>query len=430
MEISLLHTGKYEGGWWLPGKQENAIQGTLEIMEDGEMYFQTLHNFNQSSLLFGENGYNELHGLVKSESDNHDYHVLVFDLIQVHRTSGKLSRTRFFVHKALIGESKFAISSNYNKLMVSSKVFSRWVEGTGIKIEEREIPRIVTYKQPEPIDLFSNKDITGYIFFRCNHAYGPSRTVKIVEQPFLNLELSESENLKGILQQLVCTERFLMVLWEQYHVFTDINLENELKGRFKLLASKHMSKSLEVSHFNFSAFRNSGAKYYFNWLKIYEQFNLAIRTFFFAFADYKVDIHSRFLNYVFALEQLHRKGFRATEPLSKKDKAMYEKAMQIKQGDLKSWLEKVLNKERDIRLTTRLKELHEFAEIKDPEKISNEEITRIKNMRSYLVHLDEKHKKTSFTSREVYEINQKMERLFFRVLKKSMVEEKPWPAFS
>ena len=429
MEVSLTHTGKYEGGWWLPGKQENVIQGTLEIMEDGEMYFQTLHHFNQSSLLFGENGYNELHGLVKSESDNHDYHVLLFDLIQVHRISGKLSRTRFFVDKVLIGESKFAISSNYNKLMVSSKVFSRWVEGTGIKIEEREIPRKVTYKQPEPIDLFSNKEITGYIFFRCNHAYGPSRTVKIVEQPFLNLELHKSENLKEILQLLACIERFLMVLWEQYHVFTNINLENDLKGRFKLLASKHISKSYYVSHFDFFKFENFVEKYYFNWLKIYEQFNLAIRTFFFAFADFKIDIHSRFLNYVFALEQLHRKGFRATEPLSRRDKKMFEKAMQIQQGDLKSWLERVLNNERTINLITRLQELCEFSELKESEKISNDELIRINNMRHYLVHLDEERKKTAFTAREVYEINQKLESLFFAVLKKNMVDEKPWPAF-
>jgi|LSQX01.3.fsa_nt_gb hypothetical protein len=418
------YTGRFEGQWWLPGKEENAIQGTLDVLDDGEIFFQTMHQFDRSNPLFGVAEYNELHGLVKSEVDNRDYFVLLFDLLQVHKTTSRLSRTRFFVHKALIGGSDCNISVNYNELILSSEVFSDWVKGTGLKIEENgnsnKLFPTVSYTKPEPIDLFFHNGITAGILFWWHHSCGPGRTIKIAERPVLKLKLDEPENIENILALMACVNRFLMVLFEQYHIFNFIEVNADLKGRYRLLGSRYIQKTTDRITFDFDEFVTSGAQYYINWIEIYEKFNLAIRTFFFAFADYKIDIHSRFLNYVFALEQLHRMGFRDNEPLSKTNKKMYERAMQIKEGDLKSWLEKVLSKNRDIHLKTRLKELCEFAELKEAKRISPEEITRIIKNRQYLVHLDEKDKKEVFSVNEVYHINHKLESLFFQVLKKNM----------
>jgi hypothetical protein len=431
MGITDSYIGKYEGNWWLPGQEENAIQGSLDIRDGEEMYFQALYQFDKSKALFSVDEHIELHGLVKSEVDNNDYHVLIFDLIKVEWTVEKLSRIRYFVHKALIGRSDLLISTSYIGLKLSSDTFSMWVKGTGINIEKEDnintgFPAI-TYKQPEPVDLFSEKDIKGSISFRCNRSYGNRRILKIVERPFLSLILNKPENLDGILALLANIEKFFMILWEQYHTFNFIDLNNDLRGTYRLLGSRFKQKSKDVAHFDYNDFRKSGDKYYQNWIRIYKNFDLSINTFFFAFAYYKVDIHSRFLNYLFALEQFHRRGFRDAEPLSKTDKKMYEKAMQIEQGDLKSWLEKVLNKERDIRIISRLQELCDFAELRERNQFSQDELIRIKNTRHYLVHLDEKHKKNVFSPREIDQINQKLESLFFGILKKNIIEEKPWP---
>lgn len=428
------YTGKFEGQWWLPGKEENAIQGTLDVLDDGEIFFQTLHQFDRTNPLFAVDEYNELHGLVKSEVDNHDYNVILFDLIQVQKTTRKLSRTRFLVHKALIGSSDGNISVNYNELILSSEVFSDWVKGTGIKIKENGNSNKVfpsfTYIQPKLIDLFFHEGLTASILFWCNHSYGPRRTIKIAERPILKLKLDEPENIENILALMSCVNKFLMALFEQYHIFNFIEVNSDLKCRYRLLGSRYIKKTTDRITLDFDDFVIYGANYYLKWIEIYKRFNLAIRTFFFAFADYKIDIHSKFLNYVFALEQLHRRGFCDNEPLSKTNKKMYEKAMEIKEGDLKSWLEKVLSKNRDIHLKTRLKELCEFAKLKEAKEISPEEITRIIKTRQYLVHLDEKDKKEVFSVNEVYQINQKLESLFFQVLKKNMIDEKPWPALA
>lgn len=435
MNENTSYAGKYLGEWWIPEQEEDKLQGTLEIKADGESYIEFLGQFNSNTPIFRFENFSHLHGIAISVADNKCYSVFLFNFHPVNKISSRLIKHKYLALKVLIGKSSAPLSANYTELMLGSEIFGKWRKETGIGEKVRFEDEIIkdtsfTYRQPEPIDLFSNKNSDGYIFFRCSHSFRSKRRLKLVEQPFLNLRLHHPMEFIDLFKVCSSIERFFMVIWEQYHVFTDIYVRNENKSEYRLIGSRHVQFADDVFGFDYNDFKKNSERYYNNWIKVYEEFNLAIRTFFFAFADYKVDIYSRFLNYVFALEQLHRKGFRATEPLSKKDKKMYDMAMKIKQGDLKSWLASVLNKERDIPLTTRLKELCEFAELKEPKKISNEEITRIKNMRHYLVHLDEKHKKTAFTGREVCEINQKLESLFFTVLKKNMVEEKPWPSLS
>ena len=434
MNNNTSYAGKYLGEWWIPEQKEDKLQGTLEIKADGESYIEFLGQFNSDTPFFRFENFSQLHGIAISEGDNKCYSVFLFNFYPVNKTASRLIKHKYLAQKVLIGKSSAPLSANYTELMLGSEIFGKWIKETGIgekvRFEDDKIKDTsFTYRQQEPIDLFSNKNSDGYIFFRWSHSFRSKRELKLVEQPFLNLRLHQPMEFNDLFKVSSRIERFFMILWEQYHVFTDIDVRNENNSEYRLIGSRHVQFADDVFGFDYNDFKMNSERYYNNWIKVYEEFNLAIRTFFFAFADFKIDIHSRFLNYVFALEQLHRKGFRATEPLSRRDKKMFEKAMQIQQGDLKSWLERVLNNERTINLITRLQELCEFSELKESEKISNDELIRINNMRHYLVHLDEERKKTAFTAREVYEINQKLESLFFTVLKKNMVDEKPWPAF-
>lgn len=435
MNANTSETGKYMGKWWMPGQEEDWLQGTLEIKADGESYIEFLGQFNSDTPFFRFENFSQLHGIAISEGDNKCYSVFLFNIHPVNKISSRLIKHKYLALNVLIGKSSAPLSSNYTEIMLGSEIFGKWIKETGIEEKFQFEDEIIkdtsfTYRQPEPIDLFSNKNSDGYISFRWSNSFGSKRIIKLVEQPYLCLRLHQPMEFIDIFKVSSSIERFFMVIWEHYHVFTDVDVRNENKSEYRLIGSRHVQLADDVFGFDYNDFKKNSERYYNNWIKVYEEFDLAIRTFFFAFADYKVDIHSRFLNYVFALEQLHRKGFKATEPLSKKDKRMYEKAMQIKEGDLKSWLEKVLNKESNISIKTRLQELCEFSEFKESERISNDELIRIKNMRHYLVHLDESHKKTAFSTREVYQINQKLESLFFAVLKKNMIEERPWPVLN
>jgi hypothetical protein len=84
-------------------------------------------------------------------------------------------------------------------------------------------------------------------------------------------------------------------------------------------------------------------------------------------------------------------------------------------GDLKSWINKQIKKEKTVLLATRLKDLIQST-VNYQENanavITEMEIKRIVDTRHYLAHLSEDQKANAFNVVETVGINEKLEELF------------------
>ena len=421
----------YHGIWWLPGSSKN-IHGILKVEDQSLATFETLDTFEKegSHPFVGKSIKHEcIFGLASSMLDNKEYSFRLYSLIEINVSSQVFTKIKFKVTRVLKGSANPNDSSNtFESVRLSSLFWKHWVKSKGLKKERLRYDKTkygykVEYRQPEAITLFKSEGTHVYINFRANTSFNKEQDFVLVESPFLNFEFEGLKSIKEIILLKTSLERFFMILWEKAHQFDKFDMRSADGTDFENVSPTQEPTTGWNTKYAFEEFTTNSQDLIQGWLTMAKEDRLVIDTFFFAFVDYKMAIENRFLNYLFALELYHRKKVRATQPLSKKNERMYNLTMEtVKIGAVESWLKKVLNHERDISLKERLPELLNFIDNRKGISLNTDIITRCVQTRHYLVHLDEKHADKRFSAEELLKINDSLETLMLRLLKKELFE--------
>lgn len=422
------HNITYYGIWWFPDKPEETFQAILGIEEDRANLF-ALGRFNHPTMPF-QSEIELVNGLATDLSTQKDYSFKLYHLHESRRGLGALNKFTLSSHLWLKGSpNKVKEANKFKSLKLSSFPWKFWLNKTGFKIDllpdgnDGEFSYRHEYVQPQTINLFQNETIKINVFFRASASHSLREAIVLIEDPILNIEFQEGIEFQAVGEFRQLVERFIMTLWEEPHLFTKTEVVTAASVVFEVFDNRGKLDCSTRSAYTFDEFVLRSQKLFSTWLTVNDKYEYPIKTFFFALSGYRMDIHSEFLNYVFALEQFHRICIRDLEPLSKSDETMYNKALsELKSGDTKSWFLSVTSKGRNIRFSTRLNELINHLEPNDRETFNSLDSKRIEKTRHYLVHLDEKHKVDVIAPRDIVAVNEKLIKLMFKLLKKEITE--------
>lgn len=421
---------RFEGFWWKPENPEIKFRGTLTKYESGRLDLAILSNRDDPNISNSARYKpGNLAGLAKSESTGKDSSFFLYDLLHFGENSSYLNLSKYYVTYALFSIPTMEVPTEFASLRFGSKKLSDWVRVTGFQSEltdfsENKFIAKVNYSRPDTISLYHGEKIGLDISFHPSKNWlREERKESVRESVYLNFKML-SFGVNDIFKWTKWVERFMMIIWEGTNPFTLISVKSVEGNSFELWSAREQTTRSFGKEMKYEDFLPDTQKIWDNWTRVSNQFDVSIRSFFFAYTDHKVDIYNRFLNFIFALEQLHRTGFKSTVPRGKANVRMYKKALEEVKADTKSWLKKQLTEERDVPIKERLVELIEYAEY---EQLLIEEVKRVVSTRHYLVHLDIVHKGDAYEARDLVDVNDKLCFLFFRVLKKMMIEEKEYP---
>lgn len=418
----MKNSDSYIGVWWEAQKPEKKIQGSLTFNNSSEATFFTIDSFDKKERIRFQN-YSLIIGLA-SNSLGKESLFFLYEVIQKNYTSGRLTKKIYRVSKCLVGRmGRKDPVEKFDTLYLSSNTWRNFITESGLKISDvdntERIELQIQYLQPDPILLFKDDNFRIAIFFRSFQNFG-IKDIGLYVEPSLTLKFNNDVDLKKLISYRTKLERLIMVLFERQHTFKRNYIESKDDCELNLIENRRELDNNGKIEIGYSDFKDNFSSYYVQWEKIYISFELPIKTFFFAYTDYKMDINSQFLNYVFALEQFHKKLFgEVKEERPIKNKPLYESALQKLEGDdkVKNWFVGLFRRKKNISFKSRLKALIDKIEF---DGISPDNMGRIESTRHYLVHLDEKHRETALKGEEVYRINDKLVSLMFKLLKKEL----------
>jgi hypothetical protein len=419
-----LNRGVYTGYWYLEGNQERQFAGTLKFNSDGKIIFKTLGSFEKKKTIDFYNNHIQYHlvyGVAIDENDK-SYLFYLYNLAQRKYTTNCFDISTFEVSVVLIGEiNRQELKDSFNTLFLSSSTWQNFIKTSGfvnIKNREEGFSSTHSYIQPETKFLHEDENYKVEVFFRATSQY-KKKERSITEWPFLNVEFKRERGLKEIFKERIFFERLIMILFERRHTFSISQVRTGESTDLHIYEDRRVLDHLGGIKLKEQDFNNTFSDYFIKWKEVEEKYELPIKTFFFALTDYKMDVNSQFLNYVFALEQFHKILFgEQKEPMAEKNKPMYEKAIaELQSEDVIKWLEQTFSKKKNVGFRRRLEAL--IARIKFM-GVSLKDINRIESTRHYLVHLDEQHKDLALKGEEVYRINDKLVSLMFKLLKNEL----------
>lgn len=421
---------EYTGIFWLPKFENNGVFGNLSIAENGDCTLYALsqlyetekkprHKFSEFDVVIGK---------VIDKSNNKYRTVILYRVYQTMSSIGNFDTVKYFSNMCLVGDNIFKDNDlHYKDVYFYSESLHDIVRNKGFDYDfgksNKGLSFTLKYKQPKTIELYKKRNIKVYLYFRSNCSMDALGKVDVLEKPYLNVEFIKSEHdLAQILRFRQKLERFLMILWEKPHRFEITDLKSVGRNNYSLIDNRELIKTPNRVSVELNDFTSKFSSLWDNWGSTLDYLDDVISSFFFAYSDYRLDVTNRFLNIVFAIEQYHRRTVQETLPLSKQNERMYNKVLaELKSGDTKSWLEKVLNTERNIPLKSRLNDLIEIQktilEISEQEILTKDEIEKVEITRNYHVHIDKKKENKAYKSEELVRINEKLSILFFTLLK-------------
>lgn len=421
-------SGSFFGHWWLPETPNNKISGHLEISSSGETYFYTLDEIKPIPRegLYKLEEYCVLFGEATSIKDNDTYS---FQLINLFRTGFSISDfvKRIFEVDSLLYSSR--IKDKYEKtfsyLMMTSPSFQQFNLETGFSeiyddMDSDTILSITKHEVVPPIDLFKNEIGELYVFFRSSATRSHNRkTFNYSEVPFLNFRFHKEKSFSEVLFYKKMFERLFSLVFSKVHFFSELKVRNTIE--YSVYNGKSENHSLG-EHNQYKFFIKNKDIILTNWFKIYDELFLIIDTFFFTFQDSKMENDNKFLQYVFVIELFHRKRFQDKRPLSKKNQNMYNKISKLDlPGDVKSYLDKFLNNDRDIPFKDRITEIFDKYDFGIPSilnKMSKKEFfNKIKDTRHHLVHLDDNKLANRISPSDMTYINNHLVTIIFSFLR-------------
>lgn len=372
----------YQGYFWLPEKQEKRFIATLFINDIGEAQLMTLNpiiEVDDKIYRASKEKVEVLFGYITSFEKIDNFSIKIYDLWNNKGNSslgyhfldsfGYYSK-HVFIRRRI---DEYVYDEEYSDLMVSSSKFREWIKVTGMEIkhgrtEDYEV--INHYKQPKEILLYENEVKKICIFFRANHSYSIDRHQIIKEEPFVNIELNKSADIKSMFKLKQSINRLFSIILDIPFYSSEVDCRTNSKIDYKYLNKDNKSIHRLGIPYEYEEFIKSSDLVFENWELKQEELELFITNFFSVYGQKGVLPEIKFITYCSVLENYHKNRIRRNSSLKNRLIDLFVACS----------------------LSDKLNHIENFSE-------------KIKTTRNYHVHLEERHKANSFESKDLFSIN-------------------------
>ena len=309
-----------QGLWWIPGKPDDRVAGTLDISGFAAITLELLGDFGLSSgtdlkTIYGETQDGKRVSLAGC-----------FMSSQNSRSSGMAGATInaeiavFGVHT----EDPFSI-------IVTSAVFTSeglaewlWISGAQVKHNWKRRQHIVRYTLPKTRNYKIGTGLTFSIAFAASVPFGGSvHETKIVQSASMKLTMKQGFPVEEVFLLIYRLNSFLCLAYDQPTALVSVSVfspENvfEVNGRtveqpMDVYYASFPQTERPPSRFNvllpFKTIETNLHKILSMWLKLYDNLEPALESFFSATTEnHPYGIERRFLTLTQGLETLHRRS--------------------------------------------------------------------------------------------------------------------------
>lgn len=375
----------YEGIFWVPGNENSKTIGMLHIDKNGNAIISSLQSLGENkekeAIVRKWDKIKILFGHINCHNTSKNYSIKLYEIFQIYQSNGALTKFKYKSSKSFISQKHDSEIGNlsYDSIMLSSNIISHWIPISGFNFEfnyneDNVFRESQLYEQPKQIDLFKNDKYSIYIYFRASSGYPARRNSYIKEEVFLNIETTESFELKEFYKIKSLIERLLNIVLFIPFYSTTVEFKSTSGINYKALKkSKELITGLD-NLLEFEIFRENSQKIFEQWFEKQIKLELFIKNFFSVYGQKGVLVENKFLTYISVLENYHKNNI--------KKKAL-----------LKSRLLYVLE---NSSINEKISNIDKYAE-------------KLKVTRNYHAHLEEKHENKALNIDGIMKSNQLLE---------------------
>ncbi|PMY37692.1 MULTISPECIES: ApeA N-terminal domain 1-containing protein [Pseudomonas] len=420
---------KKSGYFWLAGRPESKIPGTLSIKENGKINLEVVGNFDEDPSQFDENddmlriiGHVEKDGLVTIDDCFYTRKNFPF---------GGISKSELVSNMVLSGgawDKDEALL--FNTFSFSTDCLDEWIGITGIEVENDRENKTTTirYTPPEQIEFNLHNGMKLQIGFSYTTPGYPAITeAKITQRANFRLtseELKDIEDFKAIAYKITNLLSFAIddvvslknVSARSNYLLEDYGNGSKHPARIAIYYGSAFfkedtpKKTWHNMLFHFGRIRDDAENIFNNWLNAYDDLSPTLGLYFSTRSGAQKFLEGKFLALAQGLETYHRRTCTKTLMDEKAFSALVEKVLENCPAEHTEWLEGRLMHGNEINLRNRLKSIIEpFKEHLGTSKTRSKLLTKIVDTRNYLTHYSENLKDNSAKGRELWVLCTKME---------------------
>jgi hypothetical protein len=420
------------GYFWLPGKKDNKISGTLSIIDGGELELEIVGHFTGDFDALGDDtdlsrivGTVEKSGFVTLENcfyrrKNHSF--------------GGISKSKIHVGKLF---TRVAYDENeiplFNTFSFSVDCLDEWVNicGADIKHDWEGKTATIDFSLPNNIVVKLKDSMALSVCFSYSHQGSATPTgVEINQNAYFKLSSNDLLPLNDFISvarkitNLMCLAMDATVTLRDVVATSSLLEIDRSNGETTPVnveifypslpyAEKNAEKKLYQMLFGFKAIDANFEQIVNNWLTGYESLMPALNLYFSTKQGAYKYLEGNFLSLSQGLETYHRRVSNETLMEHQKYESLMEGLLKSCPDEHKTWLEGRLQHGNEINLRKRITRIIEpFKSYLGNSVERRKLINSIVDTRNYLTHYDESLKDQAVDGRQLHALSQKMEAMF------------------
>jgi ApeA N-terminal domain 1 len=414
--------GTYFGKWWLFGQKEKVIYGTLEVFSNGSSRLTSFEDLNLSYRNNRDNHNFDLDiiiGVASSTANGKSFSFKLFGVVGDMRTLNFLNNFRNIFTYTCVGKKFLKNDSiHFDEIMFSSEsLIDIYTDNVNVNELSDGVNYHVDFRENETI--FKDSNIHIFFKWRALLPLNSSNNLKILQEQYINIELSNLLTFKNCLKLKANFEAFISIIRGDVTYFDKLDFSSNDGVVYKILGvkSRHSTK---INKWNFVDDIEYLKSKVSSWYELNEHIDFAIKTFYEAWSEKEISVENRFLAYCFSLELIHLHFFNRNKEtiLSRKEEIPINILKKLK-GEEFTWFNKQINIERVIPFSVRLEELFQ-SNINLYDRLYYPKYSKkIADTRNMLVHLDIS-KTDIFDNQKMYKVNQDLVVLFCETIKANL----------
>jgi len=408
-EDFLVEGFRYTGKWWLPDNPAIQIPGTLRFGQVDGAILDLQGNLAEDTAMYYRFNPAIVNGISSDGKDFTLYRCLRGRMTIYHAEDFKRFETStLFAHNVFVGVAfKSEKDITFNQLRVRYSQFDAWVDISGFTFKDNRVEQVLRYKQPNPIRILIDDELTLYIDFLGSWAPYSVTEPRMTQRTWLVIVPSKPIHLEKYLQVMRRLEIFLsFAICEPIHPL-DIRGKTEFAkvtkgdysfcedvGVFYQLAStpKQRTTASFEPMFSYETIANRFEDILRNWFKKAERLEPIYELYFVSVYGRQMYQEQKFLCLIQALESYHRRMVNNRELPEKDHNKRIEEIMCHVPSEYQEWLERKLDYSNEPTLRRRLDELLNRFPTTASSLIENTGafVSEVCKTRNYLTHYDPK----------------------------------------
>ncbi|WP_060875409.1 HEPN domain-containing protein [Myroides odoratus] len=411
----------FEGEWFLPGKIEEKVFGTLKYAPGERIILSIFEGFEKEIFL------EDLH-LIKIIHGNtiDGKRITLYNCIEIHNQNNLVQKTysKWSVDYVFIGH-QFDNESDIkpNKIMAYFPILNEWMFKNGFKLSKTSLYDFdLKYKSPLDIKHTINEDFKIEFNFNIVHTVGARNSFRSHQKNIISITTSKDKSFFELERQIYVF-RDLITLFSFRPVYLNslkiIITDNKYPVEVLIGFNKVKEDKRVLFVTSYQNIEDDFGDILRKWYKLDKEAPEILGLFLEVFYNEGRILENKFLNLLQAMESFHRK-FRKNTVYGKEEfKNMLDEIVDSVPLEHKNFVKEKLNFGNEPSLHFRLEELISEVPSDLLNVLINDKaifIKQIKQTRNYFTHYDNKLKNKALKGQKLFNTIQKGKTLFLIII--------------